>query len=617
MGKLYRIGVGFAGIVAAALCANAATFDLAAAKVEVKGGGSDCRLAAKELEDHLKLIAGARTGNGPCVFAVGERPEGAPEPGAFESFARVCGGKVFFWGDDAMHGNTRSKGTLFAVYEFLDRVLGVKWVHPGDDGIVAPPRRTVELEDGAEWRFRPPFALNSIRIGNFARFDEKTVNASVPEGLGTTREIAARQHAEREQWRDRMREMSYDRFSYGHAFTSWQDRYLDTHPEYLGMDPKYGLKEKGYRGLPPRLAPRFKFCLSNPAVPDLIIDDWKKRGAPKYLNVCPNDGTPGFCHCENCLKLDARKPGEAFLDHLTDRYLWFWNRLAEKARAVRPDVRLVAYIYGYYRHPPRRERVEFPDNFVFGIVPSMTDDYMALYDAWRKVGMKHFFLRPNYMCYCAVFPRGLERFLYDNFKDSLASGMMGVDYDGCPRPVTDFEYYVVASLASHTDRTFEAIAEEFYSQFGAAADEARAYYEGIRERAGRSRATFVARVLDDDRHVQDDSELAKYAVLGHTLADLEGDLAKLRPGLKKQLLPAEKVRLEALALRAEHALMTFRFLAASKRAGKEGKAALAAAAKALHEFRVKNLHALGDEAASWYSKRNSEVGAWRKAGYLR
>ena len=122
---------------------------------------------------------------------------------------------------------------------------------------------------------------------------------------------------------------------------------------------------------------------------------------------------------------------------------------------------------------------------------------------------------------------------------------------------------------------------------------------------------------DDDRHVQDDSELAKYAVLGHTLADLEGDLAKLRPGLKKQLLPAEKVRLEALALRAEHALMTFRFLAASKRAGKEGEAALAAAAKALHEFRVKNLHALGDEAASWYSKRNSEVGAWRKAGYLR
>ena len=627
MGRLHGIGVGFAGIAAAAFCANAAMFDLATAKVEIKGGNPTCRLAAEELERHLGLIAGSGESGGPSkaasnpsaivTFVVGERPDGTPEPAPFESFARVCGDKVHFWGDDAMRGITQSKGTLFAVYEFLDRALGVRWVHPGDDGIVAPQRRTVELKDGAEWRFKPPFALNSIRIGSLRRFDEKAVNATLPEGLWTTRAIAERQHADQERWRDRMREISFDRFAYGHAFTDWQDRYLDTHPEYLGMDPKYGIKEKGYRGLPPRLASRFKFCLSNPDVPDLIIDDWKKRGAPKYLNVCPNDGTPGFCQCENCLKLDTRKPGEAFLDHLTDRYVWFWNRLAEKARAVRPDVKLIAYIYGYYRHPPRRERVEHPDNFIFGIVPALTDDYMAIYGAWRKAGMKHFFLRPNYRCYSAVFPRGLERYLYDNFRDSLASGMMGVDYDGCPRPVTDFEYYVIASLSAHPDKAFETIADEFYSQFGAAAGEARAYYEGIRERSRKSRASFVARVMDDNRHVQDDSELAKYAVLGHTLADLEMDIAKLKPGFAKQLLPVERARLSALALRAEHALLTLRFLAASKRAGKAGKTALAAAAKALHDFRVKNLHALGDEAASWYSKRNSEIGAWRKAGYLR
>ncbi len=608
---------------AAALCADAATFDLASAKVEGKGGSADCWLAAEELEKHLKLIVGSggpavgvTLPGGALVLSVGERPEGAPEPAPFESFARVCGNKVCFWGDDAQRGNTRSKGTLFAVYEFLDRALGVKWVHPGDDGIVVPSRRTVELVDGAEWKFKPPFALNTIRIYNLKNFDEKAINASLPEGLGITRAIAERRHEDRVMWLDRMREISFDRFSYGHAFTGWQDRYLDTHPEYLGMDPKYGIKEKGYRGLPPRLASRFKFCLSNPDVPDLIINDWKKRGAPKYLNVCPNDGTPGFCQCEKCLKLDARKPGEAFLDHLTDRYVWFWNKLAAKARAVRPDVKLIAYIYGYYRHPPRRERVEFPDSFIFGIVPALTDDYMAIYDAWHKAGMKHFFLRPNYMCYCAVFPRGLEKYLYDNFKNSLASGMMGIDYDGMPRSVTDFEYYVIASLASHPDKTFETIADEFYSQFGAAADEARAYYEGVRERAGQSRASFVARVMDDNRHFQDDSELAKYAVLGHTLADLEGDIAKLKPGLAKQLSPAEKVRFEALMLRAEHALLTLKFIAASKRAGKEGKAALTAAAKTLHEFRVKNLHELGDEASAWYSNRNSEAGAWRKAGYL-
>jgi len=178
--------------------------------------------------------------------------------------------------------------------------------------------------------------------------------------------------------------------------------------------------------------------------------------------------------------------------------------------------------------------------------------------------------------------------------------------------VTDFEYYVIASLASRPGKKFEQIADEFYSQFGAAADEARAYYEGIRSRAEKSRGTLVARVMDDGRHMQDDSEMAKYAVLGHTRADLEGDIAKLRPGLEKQLSPSERTRFSALALRAEHALLTFSFLATSK--GND-KAAFETAATALHEFRVKNIHALGDEAPAWYSPRNNEITAWRKTRY--
>ena len=35
----------------------------------------------------------------------------------------------------------------------------------------------------------------------------------------------------------------------------------------------------------------------------------------------------------------------------------------------------------------------------------------------------------------------------------------------------DFEYYVIASLASRPERNFEEISREFYSQYGAAAAE--------------------------------------------------------------------------------------------------------------------------------------------------
>ena len=69
----------------------------------------------------------------------------------------------------------------------------------------------------------------------------------------------------------------------------------------------------------------------------------------------------------------------------------------------------------------------------------------------------------------------------------------------------------------------------------------------------------------------------------------------------------------ALVLRAEHALLTFRFLAASKM---KDAAPLKEAARTLLDFRVANIHALGDEAPTWFSPRNNELKAWERAGFL-
>ena len=44
------------------------------------------------------------------------------------------------------------------------------------------------------------------------------------------------------------------------------------------------------------------------------------------------------------MALDTRKAGEDFYAHLTDRYVYFWNRIAEKAVKLRPDVQLVNYV---------------------------------------------------------------------------------------------------------------------------------------------------------------------------------------------------------------------------------------------------------------------------------
>ena len=48
-------------------------------------------------------------------------------------------------------------------------------------------------------------------------------------------------------------------------------------------------------------------CVSQPALAAQIIADWKAKGAPRFLNVCENDGWAG-CACPTCLSWDEPDP---------------------------------------------------------------------------------------------------------------------------------------------------------------------------------------------------------------------------------------------------------------------------------------------------------------------
>ena len=578
-----------------------------------------CRQAAAELEKHLGLVAGTRepAADG-WTFAVGKRPAGEPEPAAFVSRAKVVGRTVCFWGEEAEHGEESTRGPLFAVYEFLEKALGVRWFFPGDEGIGAPKRTSVELKEGDAWRFEPALEMCSFRVyDNWKRRYKKS--PGVPKEFQIARKDFDRIHSDMRVWYDRMRLASRDRQKSGHAFKDWQGRYLKDHPDWFAYIEHPDLVRDGKpgRGVKDSEAGRIHACHSNPDVAAAVVADWQAKGAPRRLNLCLNDGKYCFCHCPNCLALDTRREGEDFLDHLTDRVVYFYNNVMERAMKVRPDVDAVAYAYSTYRNPPRREKLRYGDNMTFSFVAAFGDDYEKNMEDWAAVGMRRFYLRPNYMCYAAVFPRGAEKYLYDVFKAGLKHGMVGVMYDGMPRPVTDLEYYVIATLARCPERVFDGIVDEFYTQYGAAASVARAYFERVRGRsdrfAGRGRGAKDAAV----RQRLDDSELAKCAFGGATEEELVQDLAVLEQGavlLAPSRADLSRVRFDKLVLRARHALLTYRFLKASK--GSDA-AAFAAATKALHDFRVANFTALGCEGGAWFSKTNSEREAWTKAGLLK
>ena len=476
------------------------------------------KAAADDLAKHLELITGikpviGKRADATAVFSF-IRPQGEPKA-KFTAFARREGSTIRFWGDDEVTRGKPQYGSAYGVAEFLERFLGVLWVGPGDDGIVFAQRTSCDVPDDWKWERKYPFYVSLMR------------NVDM-------------------EWCVRMKHAVRRPFPYRHAFGMWQDKYLKEHPEY------FGLNLYGRRGVEEGRSNRAKLCLSNDACIDQIISDWTSSGTNKFLNICPNDGTLGFCHCEKCLALDERHPGESFYANLTDRYLNFWNRVTARALSVRPDVKVVTYIYSYYRHPPRREKIRFPDSMLFGIVPSGLDDYVAELADWKKAGLKSgtFFMRPNFTAYKGKMPRGYERELYTIYHHYLKEGSFGFDYDGIYAPEMALEYYVLMRQLDKPEYPFSKIEDEYCSQYGKCAMVAKAYFARLRERGEKCRREMKSAMQKDGNDVLDDSMLSHLAVDGHSGVALKEDLALLENADASALNTLERKRWEALLLSA-------------------------------------------------------------------
>ena len=545
---------GFAG--------NAAPFfeakvsDVAVEGAPIKGLSADARA---ELERHLALV-GAMGTSRPTVAALtivlGEKAPGAGEPEAHTSYAKLVGDRLYLWGDDK-----NCPGTLFAVYGFLENILGVVWPMPGDANIVAPKTGVVRIPAGWSWSYRPPLRCGMMRGGRPLKGKPKDANAHLaPKALRRTEAQIAQANKDVRYWKLRQKMWIREEMPFGHVFTAWNNKYLETHPEYLALQ-KNG--ERGTSKKDSRDAKYMKLCVSNEDVVDVIVENYVKAGCPKYYNICPNDGYH-FCRCEKCRALDCpqtddeRELNFSKAVNLTDRYVNFWNRIAKKIVAIRPDVMLDTYAYSCYRDPPRRERVEYPDNMCFGMVPSLEDDNLTQIRAWKAKGMKHFKLRPNYLCYKGWIPRGYERFFLENFKMNFREGMIGTDYDGSPRgEVTAFECYAIARAHQNPEITFEQVEREFLSQYGAAAPKMKEYFARVRERNEKALYAKQRHNAGDKEAVLDDSLLVGTVLGANPTEELEKDEAILKEALDTPgLSEAERRRVRAMAVLPRHAILT-------------------------------------------------------------
>ena len=563
------------------------------------------QFAAKELQKYLKMITGRKiaiadkpvAGKYPFIFGTPAGVKLKPEEARWE----VTKDHVRLYGDSTPVGSpeinlwkqlstdTRS-GDLTAVYDFLEKQLGVLFLAPGKDGVSFEPARVLNLKEGRE-NWIPQLTSRHLwpdraawTAPNFYNPDgsmkAKRKSPTPAEFLPSNRAEFDKKRQETLLWLKQQRMgRSSERFYYGHAFTQWWKRFGKTHPEYFALT-------KGKRQpLAPSRPDWNKLCVSNPAVWKQIVKDWagnKNRG--HFINACENDGG-GFCECEECRKLDMPpRPGAKWDDDLSDRYVYFANQVLNEARKIDPEAKVAHYGYSHYRFPPRREKLT-PANYLIYVSDMMDLKKLeADYQAWQKAGARHFLLRPNHLHMNTSLPMGFEKQLFEAFKIGIKYGVMGTSYDSLHGfwDISGLTDYVLARAHVDPSKDFDHWFSEYCSAYGAAASEVRAYFDYFRTNI------WEKRILPNREAI---TRAARYgffraAVMTNIAfyyreSDFDAVEKILRKGMEKKLSPHQKRRLETLLLVNEHSRLTFRAMEA------KGQEKIRAAVKLIH-FRRAN-----------------------------
>ena len=387
-------------------------------------------------------------------------------------------------------------GTRYAVTLFLEQALGCRYLWPGEVGKVVPQHRDILIE-ALDRQFSPLLQQRRIRDGG--GFGERRAEGAKRLGVSEAQYRKAYAAAIETKSRDGgwfgwHRLGGSLRLRSGHAFGYMWHEHGKKHPEWFALQPN-GSRDQGQAPERPRL------CVSNPeliaAIADRKIEEIRSSGY-RSVSIGPNDGGRStFCTCAECEKLDApegRKinlvdfsPGanRRQIEHvsLTDRYIHFWNRIAERVTKVHPDVWLTADAYSVYSAPPVRRKLH-PNIAIRYVGISYTDEEKRLrgvadWNAWSRAATKVYF-RPNLLL--AARRQGIPAIYVHKFAEDFGAmahrSMIGTDFDSCIHhwSTQGLNYYVCAKLHWNPDLAIDAVIDDYCrAGFGPGAPHVKQY----------------------------------------------------------------------------------------------------------------------------------------------
>lgn len=372
---------------------------------------------------------------------------------------------------------------LHPVIELVKHGFGVRWIMPGDVGEVYEPRETLELEP-REWNWNTELPdSRMLRTTRFRTTD--SVREEMEEQLGQAYveevwdTVWAPATEKVQGWAERQR-VDVNRVRASHAYKHWWDEYGEDHPEWFAMNPDGEREGRGENS---------KLCVSNPEVAEQKVRENKDAiAAGRDLPIMPNDSR-GYCVCDSCRAWDAPEMQELSDEEihnsdraiLSDRYARFWNRIAEKATEINPDVRLTTYAYRSYEHPPLTD-IELHPNIWVGVVTGegfYPDEPLRDYwRGWSDAGASLFW-RPNLFHAGHGMPYVYARRLGEDLKFFHEHNMVGANFDSITGHwgTQGINYYVAAEMLTRPEADVEEVLDEYYNAFGRAAPAVRKYFE--------------------------------------------------------------------------------------------------------------------------------------------
>lgn len=398
------------------------------------------------------------------------------------------------------------QGTMYAVYDFLERECGVRWCDSTDVGTVVPKVRRMEV--AFKERRGEPF----IAYRGGCELEENYQPLFWPGNSAGAKRYNRLAYADVKGWQRqsmlfRMRHRAGgDRAPANHSFYGWYARFLSPKSKsFEGWHPEYFSVGCPTNTTPPQL------CYTSEAVIRQVVKDAREYladpdGNTKYRSSFWQEGYWGrnhfglepmdnsaFCRCERCRALidrDKNRPAES--RHST-YWFTFVNRVAKELKATNPSATILTLAYGTHMGLPD---LKLEDNVVVYFCYS---DNRSPYAAtsrqldrvleWRRAYPKQALALWLYNCFPQLiaewgrfncFPGFFAREEARQYRffraHDIRAGIFHCGFSG------EADNYLQLELMLDPDRDVDGLLDEYFSMYGAAAKPMREFYEIVQDR---------------------------------------------------------------------------------------------------------------------------------------